>query len=39
MKDCYCAYTSAWMRAFLLLVFEGKTARDYWVEAIVNRGI
>lgn len=27
------------MRTFLLLVFEGKTELDYWVEAIVNRGI
>jgi aldehyde:ferredoxin oxidoreductase len=27
------------MRTFLLLVFEGKTDLDYWVDAIVNRGI
>jgi aldehyde:ferredoxin oxidoreductase len=27
------------MRTFLLLVFEGKTELDYWVDAIVNRGI
>lgn len=27
------------MRTFLLLVFAGKTDLDYWVEAIVNRGI
>lgn len=27
------------MRTFLLLVFEGKTDLDYWVNAIVNRGI
>jgi aldehyde:ferredoxin oxidoreductase len=27
------------MRTFLLLVFEGKTDLEYWVDAIVNRGI
>ena len=27
------------MRTFLLLVFEGETGLDYWVDAIVNRGI
>jgi len=27
------------MRTFLLLVLEGKTDLDYWVDAIVNRGI
>ena len=27
------------MRTFLFLVFEGKTDLDYWVDAIVNRGI
>jgi aldehyde:ferredoxin oxidoreductase len=27
------------MRTFLLLVFEGKTDLDYWVDAIVKRGI
>jgi hypothetical protein len=27
------------MRTFLLLVFEGETSMDYWVDAIVNRGI
>jgi aldehyde:ferredoxin oxidoreductase len=27
------------MRTFLLLVFEGETSLDYWVDAIVNRGI
>ena len=27
------------MRTFLLLVFEGETELDYWVDAIVNRGI
>jgi aldehyde:ferredoxin oxidoreductase len=27
------------MRTFLLLVFEGKTELDYWVDAIVNSGI
>jgi aldehyde:ferredoxin oxidoreductase len=27
------------MRTFLLLVFEGKTDLDYWVDAVVNRGI
>jgi aldehyde:ferredoxin oxidoreductase len=27
------------MRTFLLLVFEGETGMDYWVDAIVNRGI
>ncbi len=27
------------MRTFLLLVFEGKTDLDYWVDAIVNRGV
>lgn len=27
------------MRTFLLLVFEGETDLDYWVDAIVNRGI
>lgn len=27
------------MRTFLLLVFEGKTDLNYWVDAIVNRGI
>jgi aldehyde:ferredoxin oxidoreductase len=27
------------MRTFLLLVFEGRTELDYWVDAIVNRGI
>ncbi len=27
------------MRTFLLLVFEGRTDLDYWVDAIVNRGI
>ena len=27
------------MRTFLLLVFEGETGIDYWVDAIVNRGI
>lgn len=27
------------MRTFLLLVFEGKTELEYWVDAIVNRGI
>ena len=27
------------MRTFLLLVFERETGLDYWVDAIVNRGI
>jgi aldehyde:ferredoxin oxidoreductase len=27
------------MRTFLFLVFEGQTDLDYWVDAIVNRGI
>ena len=27
------------MRTFLLLVFEGRTELDYWVDAIVNKGI
>ena len=27
------------MRTFLLLVMEGKTDLDYWVDAIVNRGV
>ena len=27
------------MRTFLLLVIEGKTDLDYWVDAIVNRGV
>ena len=27
------------MRTFLLLVIEGKTDLDYWVDAIVRRGI
>jgi aldehyde:ferredoxin oxidoreductase len=27
------------MRTFLLLVFERETGMDYWVDAIVNRGI
>jgi aldehyde:ferredoxin oxidoreductase len=27
------------MRTFLLLVFEGKTELEYWVDAIVNRGV
>jgi aldehyde:ferredoxin oxidoreductase len=27
------------MRTFLLMVFEGETGMDYWVDAIVNRGI
>ena len=27
------------MRTFLLLVTEGKTDLDYWVDAIVRRGI
>jgi hypothetical protein len=36
MKDCCCADTSAWMRTFLLLVFAGKTALDYWLDAIVK---
>ena len=27
------------MRTFLLLVFAEKTALDYWVETIVNRGM
>ncbi|HKA52995.1 MAG TPA: aldehyde ferredoxin oxidoreductase C-terminal domain-containing protein, partial [Candidatus Binatia bacterium] len=26
------------MRTFLLLVFDGKTDMDYWVDAIVNKG-